>query len=185
MADRRENTLTYKQSMSRQETYRVIKAVGYPLIVFGLALFTISSFANFGTKLITPLSGGMWFVGFVVALLMPAQRKEIINQTLGMLLIYYLALLGLKVLLGVVSGVSSEMIAASYDQAIPTATGNAIPGYLQTMMWFTSVLTPIGHIGMQVKRLKDFKHNESLNRTFGRVRSIRDSGRESTRTHQR
>lgn len=174
MTEERE-ILTYKQSMSRAETFRVMKAVGVPLAVFGLAMFTISNFAGFGIKLICPLSGAMWFAGFLVALLMPSQRQEVINQTLGFLAGYYGTLLLLKKILGIVSGVSSEMIAASYDQAIPTATGNAIPGYLQTAMWFSAVLIPLGFLTMQGKRIKDFKHNKSLYKTFGQKRSIRNS----------
>lgn len=108
---------------------------------------------------------------------MPSQRQEVLNQTMIVCSIYFLALLGLKILLAVVSGVSSEMIAASYDQAIPTSTGNAIPGYLQTMMWFVAVLLPIGDISMQVKRLFQFKRNQTLQKTFGRTRGLRNNGR--------
>lgn len=178
----RRDTPTYKGNMSKEETFRIIKAVGWPLAVFGLAIFTISEFAGFGTKLICPLSGSMWFIGFMVGLILPAQRREVLSQTLSMLAFYYAALIGFKIVLGVVSGVSSEMIAASYDQAIPAATGNAIPGYIQNAMWFTAVLTPIGFVGMQVKRLRDFKRNQSLNKTFGRVRGVRNSGKGNTRT---
>ena len=60
--------LTYRQNVSRQEAYRIIKAVGCPLAIFALALFTISSFANFGTKLICPASGAMWIMGVIVAI---------------------------------------------------------------------------------------------------------------------
>lgn len=167
--------LSYKRNMSRQEALHTIKAVGFPLLLFGLGLFTISSFANFGTKLICPLSGAMWLIGVIVAILMPSQRTETLNSTMVTLSIYYLALLGLKILLAVVSGVSSEMIAASYNQAIPTSTGNAIPGYLQTMMWFTAVLLPIGDIAMQVKRLFQFKRNQKLQKTFSQARGYRNN----------
>lgn len=169
-------TLTYKQNMSKTEVYRVIKAVGAPLAVFGLGMFTISNFANFGTKLICPASAIMWFTGFIVALLMPAMRKEVLNQTLIICTVYFAVLLGLKMALGIVSGVSAEMIAASYDQAIPTATGNAMPGYLQNFMWFSAIGIPIGQIGMQGKRLLQFKRSQSLNKTFGQKRSLRNSG---------
>ena len=64
--------LTYRQNVSRQEAYRIIKAVGCPLAIFALALFTISSFANFGTKLICPASGAMWIMGVIVATAMPS-----------------------------------------------------------------------------------------------------------------
>lgn len=149
-------------------------------MVFGLGLFTISNFAAFGAKLICPLSGAMWLVGFIVALFMPSQRRETLNQTMVICSIYFLALLGLKILLAVVSGVSSEMIAASYDQAIPTSTGNAIPGYLQSMLWFVAVLLPVGNISMQIKRLFQFKHNQSLHKTFGQKRGIRSNGKSNS-----
>lgn len=174
---RNQDTPTYSSGMSKNEAYRILKAVGLPLMVFGLELFTISNFAAFGTKLICPLSGAMWLVGFIVAWLMPSMRKETLNQTLIICTIYCLALLGLKMLLAVVSGVSSEMIAASYDQAIPTSTGNAIPGYLQTMMWFVAVLLPVGNIAMQVKRLFNFKKSQTLQRTFRQIRGTRNANR--------
>ena len=177
-----QNTLTYKQDMSKKEAIGILKAVGLPILVFALALYTIQNFANFGSKLLCPLIAAMWIVGFVVGIIMPAQRREIVNQTLGMIAIYCGAMLGLKLLLAVVSGASSEMIAASYDQAIPMSTGNAIPGYLQTMMWFVAVLMPLGHIAMQAKRLKDFHHNKSLLRTMGQVRGQRNSGHENTKS---
>jgi len=176
------SSLTYKSDLSRQEAFKLIKAVGLPIGVFALSMFTIQNFANFGSKLLCPLIAAMWVVGFVVAILMPAQRREVLTQTLGMIAIYCGALIGLKILLGVVSGASSEMIAASYDQAIPMSTGNAIPGYLQTMMWFVAVLMPIGDIGMQAKRLKDFKHNQAIQKTMGRVRGMRNSGHDNTKT---
>lgn len=176
--------LTYKQNMSKYDVYRVIKAIGIPLGLFALGMFTISSFANFGTRLLCPLSGAMWVIGFIVALLMPSQRQEVLNQTMIVCAIYFLTMLGLKILLGVVSGVSSEMIAASYDQAIPTSTGNAIPGYLQQIMWFTAVLVPMGDIGMQVKRLFQFKRSQTLQKTFGQKRGMRRGGKSHTNTVQ-
>ena len=135
--------LTYRQNVSRQEAYRIIKAVGCPLAIFALALFTISSFANFGTKLICPASGAMWIMGVIVATAMPSMRNATLVHSMTTITIYFLALLGLKMVLGVVSGVSAEMIAASYNQVIPTATGNTIPGYIQNLLWFTAVCSQL------------------------------------------
>lgn len=178
---RKEETLTYKQNMSKTAVFHVIKAIGCPLIVFGLGIFTISNFANFGTKLICPAAGIMWFLGFFVALLMPSQRKEVLNQTLIICTIYFCTLLGFKVALGIVSGVSAEMIAASFNQSIPTSTGNAMPGYLQNLLWFSAIGIPIGQVGMQGKRLLQFQHNKSLQKTFGQKRGMRDSGNGNSR----
>ena len=35
------NTLTYKQNMSKSELFRIIKAIGIPMLVFGLGIFTM------------------------------------------------------------------------------------------------------------------------------------------------
>ena len=169
--------LTYRQNVSRQEAYRIIKAVGCPLAIFALALFTISSFANFGTKLICPASGAMWIMGVIVATAMPSMRNATLVHSMTTITIYFLALLGLKMVLGVVSGVSAEMIAASYNQVIPTATGNTIPGYIQNLQWFTAVLLPVGEISYQAKQFFQFKKTQNREKTFNRVRGLRDNGR--------
>lgn len=169
--------LTYRQNVSRQEAYRIIKAVGCPLAIFALALFTISSFANFGTKLICPASGAMWIMGVIVATAMPSMRNATLVHSMTTITIYFLALLGLKMVLGVVSGVSAEMIAASYNQVIPTATGNTIPGYIQNLLWFTAVLLPVGEISYQAKQFFQFKKTQNREKTFNRVRGLRDNGR--------
>ena len=175
------SNLTYKRNMSRQEFSHMAGAVLYPLGVFLFGVFVISDFAAFGTKLICPLSAAIWIAGFVIALLMPSMRKEILRQTIKMNLVYYATLYGLKVVIGMVSGVSAEMIAASYDFAIPTSTGNAVPGYLQNILYFTAVLTPASFVVMQIKRFSEFSKNISLQKSFGRTRSVRNSGKDHTR----
>jgi len=130
--------MTYVTKTNREDSFAMMKAVAIPAIVFGLEIFTISSFAAFGTKIISPASAIMWIVGFVVALLMPPERTEVLRQTMMMCSIYCLTLMGLKLALGLVSGASSEMIAASYGQAIPTTTGNTLPGIVQNILWYSS-----------------------------------------------
>lgn len=174
--DIKKEILTYKQDLTRAEMKHVAIAIGAPLGVLALGIIAITNLANFGTKLICPLSAAMWIIGLLVATLMPAMRKEVLNQTLVVCAMYYLGLLALKILLGIASGVSSEMIAASFDQAIPTATGNVIPGYIQNIMWFTAVGVPIGFVSLQGKRLFQFKKSQTLNKTFGQKRSIRENG---------
>lgn len=169
--------LVYKQNMSRNEAIKILKAITIPLSVFALGLFTINLFGAFGRKLVCPLSGFMWIIGVVVAFLMPSQRNDTLNHMLLMLSVYYSTLITFHVVLSIVSGVSSEMIAASFQQAIPTSTGNTIPGYLQTAMWFTGVLVPLGEIAMQLKRLFQFKRNQTLAKTFAQKRGLRNGGR--------
>lgn len=173
--------LTYKRDMTRAEATHLATSVLFPLGVTVFGIFVITEFAAFGSRLICPLSAIMWATGLLVAFFLPSMRHEVIMQTVRMNLIYYAALLGLKVVIGMVSGVSAEMIAATYDYAIPASTGNAVAGYLQNILYFTAVLTPVSFIAMQVKRLTGFARNASLQKTFGRVRSIRNSSKDHTR----
>ena len=177
---RNDNEIVYRQNMTRNEAVHILKAIAFPIAVFCLGLFTINMFGEFGKKLICPLSGAMWDVGVLVALLMPSQRKDALNHMLIVCATYYGTLITVHAVLSVVSGVSSEMIAASFEQAIPTSTGNAIPGYLQTMMWFTGVLVPLGEIGYQLKRLFQFKRQQTLAKTFAQKRGLRNGGRSNS-----
>lgn len=73
---RNDNEIVYRQNMTRNEAVHILKAIAFPIAVFCLGLFTINMFGEFGKKLICPLSGAMWDVGVLVALLMPSQRKD-------------------------------------------------------------------------------------------------------------
>lgn len=69
---RNDNEIVYRQNMTRNEAVHILKAIAFPIAVFCLGLFTINMFGEFGKKLICPLSGAMWDVGVLVALLMPS-----------------------------------------------------------------------------------------------------------------
>ena len=77
---RNDNEIVYRQNMTRNEAVHILKAIAFPIAVFCLGLFTINMFGEFGKKLICPLSGAMWDVGVLVALLMPSQRKDALNH---------------------------------------------------------------------------------------------------------
>lgn len=152
---------------------KIVKAVIFPLLVFLLALFTISNLAGYGTKVVTPMLGGMWALGSVVAAVLPMHRKKILSSTLQGCVIYCFVLLGIKMGLSIASGASSEMISATWEQPLPLASGNALTGFLQTMLSFGSMLIPGGYMGMLIKQLVQYRKTSSLQKTFGRVRDIR------------
>lgn len=177
--------MTYATRTSRQDSFAMLKAVAIPILLYVLTVFTINSFAAFGTKIISPASVVMWGVGFFVALFMPSEREEVLRQTLSISAIYCFTMLGLKLALGLVSGASSEMIAASFNQSIPTTTGNALPGIIQNILWYSSFGIPAGYIIMQVKRLVQFSHKQSLQKTFRKVRGVNNAGKPNTRSWKR
>lgn len=176
-------SITYRPGMSRQETYGMIKAVGVPLIVFALCLYTISNFGSYGSKVICPMSGAVWLGGFLTALYLPVERRQTISQTMGICTIYCCTLLGLKIALGIVSGASAEMIAASYDQPIPLATGNALPGVLSNIMMIGSAFIPGSYLAMLLKKVVQYRKTKNMQETYEQVRGINNSGHQHTRRY--
>ena len=84
---------------------------------------------------------------------------------------------GIRELIALVSGVSSEMLMASYNQAIPLTSGSTISGYLQSLLWIASVMTPLGFMGMQAKKIYSFRRKASKQKFFEQTRGLRDTGR--------
>lgn len=165
--------ITYKQPTSNADIARYAKAVGLPLSVFLLSLFAIQSLAGFGTKLIAPMTAAMWAVGAITALILPSHRGSVLTETHVAIAGYLATLIALKEIVAMMSGVSSEMLMAAFGMSIPATSGSAISGWLQTLMWITAAMTPIGFVGMQVKRIFSFKRNQSTQKTFDRIRGIR------------
>ena len=173
---RNKNDITYKQELTANEIGRYIKSIIAPAGVFILLLFTIKQFGDFGTKLICPLASLMWIFGAALQIIMPSHRKECIKETVIGVGVYSATLLIMRQLLLMASGVSSQMIMASYDTPVSSVTGNVIPGYVNMALMITSVAVPIGFLGMQIKRVFSFKRLASRKRIFEQERSIRSNG---------
>lgn len=173
MQDRK--NYTYVKKASGQEMARVIKAAVYPVAIFFFCIISISIFKNFGRLLMAPLISAMWAFGALCAFLMPAMRKEIINQTLITLASYCAALLAFRELIGLTAGVSSQMLMATFGQPMSTAMGNTLPGYMQNMLYITAVMVPLGYLGMQGKRFLQFKKTQSRQKVMAQLRGHRNA----------
>lgn len=173
MQDRK--NFTYVKKASGKDKGKMVWAIAFPVGVFFLCIIGISTFKNFGTILMAPLIGGMWIVGALCAWYMPSHRKSIITETLTMIATYNVTLLGLRQLIAITSGVSSQMLMATFGQPLATASANTIPGYLQTMLYISAAMIPFGYFGMEGKRLIQFHRNESKQKMLERMRNIREN----------
>ena len=131
------------------------------------------SLAGFGTKLVAPLTAIMICMGAICAIILPSHRSSILTETNVTVGIYLITLIALKHIISMMSGISSEMFMAVFNQAIPATSGSAISGWLQTLMWITAVMTPIGFVGMQGKRIFTFKRKASKEKFIEQTRGIR------------
>ena len=88
---------------------------------FALWLYLDHAYYNFGSRIITPLTGAMWILGAVLALILPSQREEIIKHTKWFVLGYLAILFVYRYVIIIVSGVSADNLSASFGQsALPS-----------------------------------------------------------------
>jgi len=167
-----EDAIVYRQKISKSDIFRYVKAVVFPTGIFVLSIFTISSLAGFGTYLVAPLTGFMWCAGAISAFIIPSQRGSILTETHVTLGVYLLTLLALKQIIALMSGVSSEMLMAAFNQSIPVTSGSAISGWLQSVLWLTAVMTPVSFIGIQAKKVFTFKRR-SKEKFMDQIRGVR------------
>lgn len=164
---------TYIKRASGKDKTKLVGAVVFPVAVFFLSIIGISTFKNFGRILMAPLIGTMWTVGAAVAFYMPSQRKSIITETLTVVATYNATLLALRRLIAITSGVSSQMLMATFGQPLATASANTIPGFLQNALYISAAMIPLGFLGMQGKRILQFRRNANKQRTMEQLRGIR------------
>lgn len=165
--------ITYKQGMTNAEVASYIKAILIPIGVFLLIVFVISQFGAFGTNIVAPATSIMWVAGAFVAFKVTSQRKETLNQTYIAVAGYAAGLYMLRFLIGIAATTSSEQLMASYSQALPTSTGSTISGFLQSMLWILSFMTPITFLGMQAKKMVTFRRTMTKSRVIEQIRGTR------------
>lgn len=169
--------LTYKRAQSNADISRYLKAIAFPVFNFLLAMFTIDHFNLFGYDLIAPLTGVMWGVGVLVAFILPSHRRSVLKETHVTTAVYLISLIVIKELITAISGVSSEMLMATYNQVLPVTSGAAFSGYMQTMLWITTIMTPVGFIFMQVKKMFTMRRNSEAKKFHDKLLGTRKNGR--------
>jgi hypothetical protein len=167
----------YKGGRAKGESLAIVAAIVVPFAVLCFGIYTISIFAAYGKAIICPALSVMWVFGSAAALLLPDDRKKMIDYTMGMCAMYCLALLVLRMALNVVSGASAEMIAASYNQPIPLATGNTLPGVVQNFMSIGTLFIPGGFLIYIVKYVVSNFRSRNMQKMYDTVTGIRNDGR--------
>ena len=165
-------SLTYKTKMSRSDYGRFVKAIVVPIIILLLSFLAIQELAGFGKKLVAPLTAFMICFGVVCALWLPSHRSTIMKEMDVTIGAYLISLLAFRQVISMMSGVSSEMLMETFNQALPMTSGSAVSGWLQNLMWIDAVLVPIGFIGIQGKRLLSFKRKNNKQTFMDQVRNV-------------
>lgn len=166
--------LVYHKKLSKKESFRLLRSIFFPIGVLLLTFFVMSQFGGVG-PIVSFLVMLMWIFGTIVAFRMPAYRVATLNETHAVIVIYLLTLSLVKILIGVVSGVSTEMLIASFNENVSLNGGNTATTVLQGTLWITLVMLPVGFFGMQIKKLIQFRKTRNKAKTFEHARGIRNN----------
>lgn len=174
---RSEKRLTYERRNSTKDLSNLVRSALLPAVVFFLSMFSINVFGNFGRLLMAPAIALMWMYGAFCALYLPAHRKAVIQESLAFIFSYNAALLALRQGIAITSGISTQMLAATFSQQVEMSTGNVLPGYLQNVLYIMSMMIPITFAGMQTRRLIQFRRGVNRKRAAERARGVVRDGR--------
>ena len=175
--EKSQDRLTYKRAQANADLFRYVKAIAFPVGIFMLAMFTIDRLSLFGVNIVAPLTSVMWIVGIVVGLIQPSIRRATLRETHITIGVYLISITLFKELVASISGISSEMLMATYNQPIPVTSGAAFSGYLQTMLWITTIMTPVGFIVMEVKKLFTLRRTAETKKFHDNLLGVRKNGR--------
>ena len=169
------NEIVYHSRVSSQDIWPKIFAIVVYACSFILWMYLDKAYYNFGSNIITPLTAAMYIVGAIFAVLLPSQKKETINHTKWFVLGYLAIMFVYKFVIVAVGGVSSDSLAAAFNQSLPATTGTAISGWLQNLLWIISITYPITFFTFQAKKIPQFIKAKSKNQAIRQIRDIRDN----------
>lgn len=169
------NELVYRTKVTANDILPKIVACFVYIASFLLWMYLDKAYYNFGSMIITPLTCAMYCVGAFFAVLLPSQKKETVNHTKWFVLGYLGIMFVYKFVIAAVGGVSSDSLAAAFNQAIPASTGTAIAGWLQNLLWIIAITYPIGFFTMQAKKIPQFIKTRSKGQAIRQIRDIRDN----------
>lgn len=154
-----ENKELVYRNRNTDETFSFLKGVVPIIALFFFSIYTIQIFNLFGKNVLAPFTAIMWAFGTATTIVLPSQRKETIKETEVTIGIYLVSLIVVRELVKKISGISAEMIMATYNMNMPVTSGSAFSGYLQTMMWIITIMTPVSFIGLQIKKIFTMRRN--------------------------
>lgn len=149
---RSEGELVYSSPPTIKSYIPMFLNLGVYIITFALWMYLDSAYYGFGSKIITPLTGAMWVVGAVFALILPSQREEIIRHTKWFILGYVGILFLYRYVIIAVSGVSADNLTAAFNQAIASSSATAVVGWLQNLLWIIAITYPIAYFIFQARK---------------------------------
>lgn len=167
--------LVYNSPITIKDYKSMLWTLAVYIYIFCMWAYLSKAYYNFGKYIITIGVAAVLIVSAIVAAILPAQRIECIKDMKKGLALYLTALFGYRFILMAMQGVSAEDLSAALNMSMPAASGTSMSGWLQNVLWIVSILTPVGLVGMQLKKISQFFGTQKKSAATRRIRDIRDN----------
>lgn len=169
--------IIYTNTMSTEQLMVNIKCIFF--YVFELIVWIVISrlYLNFGNKWIIPSVSAMWIMGAVTTLIVKEERESTISETKWAILGYLGFLFLYRIVIQLVSPISSEQMGAALNITVPAASGLAVIGMLQNILLIVSVMTPIGFLIWCAQKFKIYSGRMTKQEAFQRHKGFRENQR--------
>lgn len=169
------NELVYKTPVTIRDYKSTFITLLVYMYIFLMWAYLSVAYYNFGKYIITSGVAAMLIVSAIVAKILPSQRIECISDMKKGLCSYVTFLFGYRFIIIIMQGVSAEDLSAAFNMSMPAASGTSMLGWLQNILWISSILIPVGLVGMQIKKIAQFMGAERKSKAIRKIRDIRDN----------
>lgn len=167
--------LTFTEDFSSVQLKSSLKIISMYVFVLVLWLVVARLYVNFGSVWIIPSVSAMWVMGAVTTFLVREQQEETIKQTKWGILGYLGFLFMYRIVIQLVSPISSEQMGVALNITVPAASGMAAAGLLQNILLIVSVMTPIGFMIWCAQKFKIYLGGSTKQEAFNRIKGIREN----------
>lgn len=175
--DNKRDVLVYKQKASWEEKRRYIKAILYPLGALTLSVYVIDLFGQWGRGMLVWGFAAIWFSGFLTTFFTSSSVGKKLDGMIYQIASYAGTLLAFRLLISVTSGVSSEMLSASFEQNVSLQQSN-ITSYLQNFLNYSAVLMPVTFTAFNIKTIFAFRKNTRQDKFFKQQLGVANNNRQ-------
>ena len=165
--------LVYTGSMSSSQIWSYVKIIAFYVLELVAWILIARAYAAFGTKLITPMVSAMYIVGAFTTWYIKEDRESTIKSTKWMVAGYLGALLTYRIIISLVAPVTSDQMSVALNMPIPGASGLAMTGFLQNILWILAIMWPVGFVFMCGKKFVLFHGRQTKEEAFRKVKGIR------------
>lgn len=133
--------------------YEALKIFGTNLLLFVMTLYAVTLYAFLGRKII--LIGVFCCVASAILsyIMVPSDRPQMIIDIKKEMFIYIGSLIGGYFIIRLLNGIDASQIGVSIGLNAGQTQSNAVQGSLGMIIQFLMVMTPIGLIGNELKRI--------------------------------